>query len=187
MVLDLRGHVYSSPFTSSTHQRAPSTQGSSSCATLTGQAHRHFNGSPWEYQYRSCFRIEPAPTTATGHRPRLPAQSSLFTLRLIPNQHCNLGQASPLSLFSWRMLNPESGLAVRPSPPMLSTPHDRDLSCRTYQLWWRAHRLRLCQRARRVRQGFRSSCGKRRSRSRIIHNRSPPTRRRWVKSRAVRK
>jgi len=137
MVLDLHGNFYSSPFTSSTHaanQRALSTEGFSYCATLTRQAHRHSNGSPWEYQCRSCLWIESAPTTATGHGSRSPAQSSPFTLRFNQNQHCNLGQVSPLSLFSSRMLDPESGPAVCPSLPMLLTLHDGNLSCCIHQL-----------------------------------------------------
>jgi len=122
-------------------------------------------------------RIEPTPTTTTGHGPRFPAQSSLFTLRFNLNQHCNLGGASPQSLFSSRMLDLESGSAIRPSPPMLSTPHDRNPSCRIHQLWQEYHLLQRCQRARRVRRGFRSLCSRRRSRT--IHNRRP-TRRRWI-------
>jgi len=185
MVLDLRGHVYGSPLTSSTHpanQRALSTQGFSSCATLTRQAHRHFNRSPWGYQYRSCFRIESASTTATGHGQRFPAQSSLFVSTQI--NIATSGKASPLSLFSSRMLDPESCSAVCPSPPVLSTPRDGNLSSRIHQLWRGSHRLRLCQRAQRVRQEFRSPHGKRRSRA--IYNRRP-TRRWWIKSRVARK
>ena len=113
LVLGLRGHCYGSPFTSSTHpasQRAPSTQGSSYCATLTRQAHRHFNRSPWGYQCRSCFRFEPASTTTTGHGPRFPAQSSLFVLRFNLNQHWNLGQAfTPVAFL---FANAGSGVAL---------------------------------------------------------------------------